>query len=112
MPDCTCPKHRLRDAIYKAIEGFTNRKASMTLVAFGVILLVVFLGGRFPTIDGNLPTILGAVVGALTAFLGGHIFDAKWSPPSGVARIESKDLPAVAKVMAKDVAKDEQEEGS
>jgi len=112
-PACTCPcsQHRIRAAFYKMIDGFTNRKASMTLVTFGMVVLMCLIAGKFKALEANLPTVLGAIVGALTVFITGHAVDQKWTP-SAPEPIEKEDLPKVAKVIAKDVVKEEQEEGS
>jgi|SRR6185437_13740022 len=116
MSDCTCPQHCVRRAACKAIEGFSNRKASMTLVSYVVVLVVCIIAGKFHSIDANLPVILGTIVAILGAFLGGHVFDAKWSPTAPPPPpIEKKDIPAVAKAVAKDVikeVKEDQEESS
>ena len=115
--ECLCLKHCFRRCLCKAIDGFANRKASMTLVSFLVVLIIVHTAGKFPVIAANLPVILGTIVALLTAFLGGHVFDSKWSPtaPPEPPKVEKKDIPAVAKAVAKDVikqVKEGQEESS
>jgi hypothetical protein len=116
--DCPCLKHCLRRGFCKAIDGFSNRKASMTLVAFGMVILVCLIAGKFRPLEANLPTVLGTLVAILGVYITGHAVDQKWSaPPAVVAAVEKKDLPAVAKAIVKEVTKKEEkvedkEEGS
>lgn len=109
MPDCPCLKHCIHRSICKAIDGFCNRKASMTLVAFGMVILVCLIAGRFRPLEANLPTVLGTIVALLGVYISGHAVDQKWSSPQIPSPIEKKDLPAVAKGIAKDVVKDEKD---
>jgi len=109
MAECTCPKHRFRASIYKAFDGFCNRKASMTLIAFGMVILVCMIAGKVKPLEDNLPTVLGAIIGILTIFITGHAVDQRWTP-SGPTPVEKKDLPGVAKAVVKEVEKKEEKD--
>jgi hypothetical protein len=104
----------------KLIDNLTGRKATMTLVAYVMVIVVCLIAGRFRPMEANLPTILGTIVAILTVFITGHAVDNKWTP-SAPPELPKKDLPAAAKaavaaavkVEAKvEEKKAEEEEGS
>lgn len=110
----------MHDLLRKALDNLTGRKAVMTLVAFGMVILVCLIAGRFRPLEANLPTVLGTIVAILTVFVTGHAVDQKWAP-SSPPEIGKKELPSAAKaavaaavkVEAKiEEKKSEQEEGS